>query len=114
MRFAGGGGGRSEGKRRASHLASPLRLPLLLGRLCCCRLAAAAQHVKAPEQTSPRSAGWLCSPSPSPKHQSSSNHIIYLRTVGANTMNVGRRVGASPRTPLASFSPVSDSVCGLP
>ena len=35
-------------------------------------------------------------------------------TVGANTMNVGRSVGASPRQPGASLSPLSVSVCGLP
>mmetsp|Transcript_4142 Transcript_4142/g.15196 ORF Transcript_4142/g.15196 Transcript_4142/m.15196 type:complete len:272 (+) Transcript_4142:855-1670(+) len=35
-------------------------------------------------------------------------------TAGANTMNVGRRVGASPLVPTASFKPVSVSVCGLP
>ena len=35
-------------------------------------------------------------------------------TVGANTMKVGRSVGASPRVPGASFSPLSVSVCGLP
>ena len=36
------------------------------------------------------------------------------KMVGANTMKVGRSVGASPRVPGASFSPLSVSVCGLP